>query len=266
MRVVRIALSLVLIFPSLLPASPRFHRKTQQTSATSSSATTTLQQSLAALVPNLTLTDVRLTGSVRRIAGSDDETGSATLQALSSGAARSDLSLSSGTRSELQNPSATSGMPTGSWSGPDGAVHPMAFHNLLAEPAWFFPAFAVARRLSPGNVIADLGPETRDDQHVEHLSVSQNPPTKSPGPVSFQHLTQLDFFLDSATFLFNIHPDDNSLIDIPLEIRFSDYRSVNGVQVPFHIQKFLNNGLVLDFQVQNATINSGLSASEFAIQ
>ena len=77
--------------------------------------------------------------------------------------------------------------------------------------------------------------------------------------------------LDSTTFLpdaitFNIHPDNNALLDIPVEIDFSDYRPVSGTQVPFRIQKFLNNSLFLDFQVQNAAINSGLSASAFAIQ
>src|SRR6266568_4555624 len=237
MRVVRIALSLVLIFPSLLPASPRFHRKTQQTSATSSSATTTLQQSLAALAPNLALTDVTLTGLVRRIAGSDDQSGSAVFKALSSGAARADLSLSSGTRSELQNPSATSGMPTGSWSGPDRVAHPIVFQNLFAEPAWFFPAFAISRRLAAGYVATKVGIESIDGNDVDHISVCQSSslPT-SVGTPSVQHLTQVEFFLDPATLLplaisFNTHPDDNALLDIPVEIRFSDYKVVNGVQV-----------------------------------
>lgn len=81
----------------------------------------------------------------------------------------------------------------------------------------------------------------------------------------------MDFFLDPATLLplaisFNTHPDDNALRDIPVEIRFSDYRLVNGVQVPFHIQKFLNGSLSLDVQVQNVVINSGLSANEFTTQ
>jgi len=271
MRVVRIALSLVLIFPSLLPASPRFHRKTQQTStsATSSPATTMLQQSLAALVPNLTLTDVTLTGSVRRVVGSDDQSGAATLKALSSGSARADLSLSSGTLSEIYN-SSTSG-PVGAWSGSDGKLHAIPFHNLLSEPAWFFPTFAISRRLSATYVVTDIGPETRNGRQVEHISVSQNTPSQFPaGPPSFQHLTQLDFYLDSATFLpyaitYNIHPDDNALLDIPVEIDFSDYRPVSGAQIPFHIQKFLNNSLLLDLQVQNAAINSGLSVNTFSI-
>jgi hypothetical protein len=229
-----------------------------------------LQVALAALSPNIAISDVTLTGTVRRIAGSDDESGSATLKALSTGSARADFSLSSGPSSELQNVSAA--QPAGNWSGPDGVAHPIPFHNLLSEPAWFFPTFAIYRRLSAGYVVSDLGPETRNGRQVEHISVSQNPPYQFPAlPPSFQHLTQLDFFVDSVTFLpaaiaFTVHPDNNALVDIPIEIDFSDYRSVSGALIPFHIQKFLNNSLFLDFQVQNASINSGLSASEFAIQ
>src|SRR5258707_682765 len=76
-----------------------------------------LQKSLAALTGGQSITDVTLSGTARRIAGSDDESGSATLKALASGAGRMDLSLSSGQRSEVENFSATP--PAGSWSGPD---------------------------------------------------------------------------------------------------------------------------------------------------
>jgi hypothetical protein len=150
--------------------------------------------------------------------------------------------------------------------------HSIPFHNLLTEPAWFFPTFAIARRLAGSYLVTNIGPETRNGQQVEHISVSQPAPAKYPaGPPTFQHLTQIDFFIDLQTLMptavsFNIHPDDNALLDIPVEIDFSDYHSVSGVQIPFHVQKFLNNSLLLDFQVQNAAINSGLPASAFAIQ
>src|SRR6267378_1735124 len=109
----------------------------QQTAMSSPQAMQLLQQSLNTLAGGQTLSDVTLSGTVRRIAGSDDESGTAVLKALASGAGRSDLSLSSGHRSEVQNYSATTA--AGSWSGSDGASHSMAFHNLLTEPAWFFP-------------------------------------------------------------------------------------------------------------------------------
>src|SRR6266478_9523027 len=169
----------------------------QQTAGTSSQASLYLQRSYSQLAGNTSIADVSLTGSIRRIAGSDDESGSATLKALSSGAARWDLSLSSGTMSEIYTSASPS--PAGVWSGPDGKSHAIPSHNLLSEPAWFFPAFAISRRLSSGYVVIDIGPEVRNDRQVEHISVSQNPPYPFPdGGVSFQHLTQFDFFIDSA--------------------------------------------------------------------
>jgi hypothetical protein len=84
------------------------------------------------------------------------------------------------------------------------------------------------------------------------------------------HLSQMDFFLDATTFLpvattFNIHPDDDAGLDIPIEARFSDYRTVSGAQIPFHVQKFLNNGLILDLQFATAVLNTGLTASQFQV-
>ncbi len=230
---------------------------------------TLLQQSLNALSGGQTLTDVILSGTARRIAGSDDESGTGVLKALASGAGRTDLTLSSGQHTEVSDLSTT---PAGAWSGPDRVSHPMAFHNLVSEPAWFFPAFAIARRLSASEYVATyIGHETHNGQAVEHVSVSQTSPFPTPsGGIAFEHLTQVDFFLDTATYLpgaisFNIHPDNNALLDIPVEVRFSDYRLVNGAQVPFHVQKHLNNSLLLDFQANSATFNTGLTASSFSL-
>lgn len=243
----------------------------QQTATSSPQALLLLQQSLSALAGGQTLSDVTLSGTARRIAGSDDDSGTAVFKALASGAGRTDLSLSSGQRSEVCDLSAST--PAGTWSGPDRISHPVVFHNLLSEPAWFFPAFAIARRLSTtGYVATYVGRETRNGQAVEHISVAQTSSAQpSAGSTLSQHLTQVDFFLDSTSLLpsaisFNTHPDDNALLDIPVEVQFSDYRAVNGTQVPYHIQKFLNNSLLLDFQVQTVTLNSGLTSSAFSAQ
>jgi hypothetical protein len=243
----------------------------QQLSPSAPNPSVLLQRSLAALVGSQTITDITLSGTARRIAGSDDDTGTATFTALAAGAGRTDLSLSSGQRGEVSNLSSTT--PAGAWSGPDRISHPIAYHNLLTEPAWFFPAFAIARRLSSSGYVATyVGHETHNGQAVEHVTVSQTPPAQiTSGAPLIQHLTEVDFFLDSSTFLpaaiaFTIHPDNDALIDIPVEIRFSDYRAVNGAQVPYHVQKLLNNSLILDFQAQTVTFNTGLAASTFSAQ
>jgi hypothetical protein len=265
MRVARLIFSLSIVFFLSLSLAA------QQTATTSPQALLFLQRSISALGGVQTLSDVTLSGTARRIAGSDDESGTAVFKALASGAGRTDFSLSSGQRSEVSDLSAAT--PAGTWSGPDRISHPIAFHNLLSEPAWFFPAFAIARRLSgSGYVTTYVGHETHNGQAVEHVSVTQTSSSRSvSGALLLQRLSQIDFFLDSTTLLpsaiaLNIHPDDNALLDIPTEIRFSDYRTVSGATVPFHIQKYLNNGLVLDFQAGSITLNSGLLASQFTVQ
>jgi len=90
----------------------------------------------------------------------------------------------------------------------------------------------------------------------------------SEAAATFQRLSQMDLFLDPSTHLpvalaFNIHPDNNLLLDIPVEIRLSDYRAVNGVKVPFHIERYINGTLQLEITVANVVLNPGLSVSDF---
>src|SRR6266576_6129972 len=164
----------------------------QQTASSSTQASQLMQQSLAALQGNTSISDITLTGTARRIAGSGDETGTGVFKAMVSGAGRMDLSLSSGQLGEVQN--LTSTTPAGTWSGPDRISHPIAYHNLLTEPAWFFPAFAVAHRLSSSGYVATyVAHETHSGQGVEHISVSKTPPAQiTSGASLVQHLTEVN--------------------------------------------------------------------------
>src|SRR6185437_14972959 len=134
MRMARPALLLLTLF--LVPPA----LNAQQVSAPAPrdpQSLTLLQRSLSALVGTSTLKDVTLSGNARRIAGSDDESGTATLKATAIGQARIDLSLSDGQRSEVADTSQA--VPSGSWCGPDGTWHKAAEHNLFSEPTWFYP-------------------------------------------------------------------------------------------------------------------------------
>ena len=85
-----------------------------------------------------------------------------------------------------------------------------------------------------------------------------------------QGLSAVDLYLDPKSMLplalaFNTHPDNDFLVNIPVEIRFGDYRNASGVLVPFHIQKFLQGTLTLDLTVANAAVNSGVPPTMFSI-
>jgi hypothetical protein len=240
----------------------------------SSQAVAILQRSLGLLAGRTVISDVTLTGTARRVAGSDDETGSAILKALATGEARMDLGFSSGQNSEVwKNSGNLQGVQAGQWSGPDGKTHAMALHNLLTDSSWFFPAMTLNKYLSiPGYAISLIGEESLNGVAVEHISVSLLA-TAYPADISaaFQRLSRTEMYLDSASglpaaFAFNIHPDKDAILDIPVEIRFSDYRAVNGAQVPFRVEKYLNNSLILDLQFDAVTLNTGVSVSNFQIQ
>jgi len=87
---------------------------------------------------------------------------------------------------------------------------------------------------------------------------------------TLQAASQFDLYLDPATSLptemaFQTHPDNRVSQNIPVRIRYSDYRVVNGVQIPFHVQKFLNNSLYLELQFEAASFNTGLAANTFVV-
>lgn len=230
-----------------------------------------LSKSLAAMTAGQSISDVTLQGTARRIAGSDDESGTAVFKALATGEVRMDFNFPSGPRSEVHSTLANG--PAGVWSGPDAVKHPIAWHNLWPDSCWFFPAFTLAAVSNWQSYSLSLvGQETWNGQSVVRLAVSRIISTRSAKSFALiQRLSQIDIFLDSASLLpvafsFNVHPDDDAGLDIPVDIRFSDYRLVNGAQFPFRVQKHLNNGLVLDLQFQTLALNTGLSPTSFSLQ
>src|SRR5882757_3232267 len=76
-------------------------------------AVTFAAQSVSALTGGSAIADVTLTGSAARIAGSDQQTGTATLMAKGFAESRLDLALSGGNRSEIRNGNANNNL--GNW-------------------------------------------------------------------------------------------------------------------------------------------------------
>jgi hypothetical protein len=243
----------------------------QQSTSANVQASQWVHQSSAALNPTgAPIRDVTLTGSAHRIAGSDQETGTVVLKALATGEARADFSYPSGPRSEVYGNSDKG--PVGGWSGPDGTLKPIPLYNALVDSAWFSPALLLSKAGgSPDTVASTVANETRNGLAVEHIAISKQFP-RAPSQVSalMQRDSQTQVYVDLSSSLpvavsFNMHPDNDDSRNIPIEIQFSDYRVVNGVQIPFHIQKYMNNSLILDLQIQKVDLNTGLNSSAFSV-
>lgn len=253
----------------VLTFSPKLAGQTIPTpSASDPQAVALAGKALIALTGSVQVSDVTLTGTATRTAGSDIETGTITLKALGATNSRMDLSTASGTRSEIRTNA--SGFPQGIWMGPDGTTHGMAGHNRLTDAVWFFPAFSILNEAGSANVLATyVGQETRNGSSVQHIRLTQ--PTSATGDPTglLALLSTEDVYLDAnsllpVAILFNTHPDNNAGQNIPVEIDFSNYQPTGGAQVPLTIQELLNNSPLLNITIQTVTLNSGLTLSQFA--
>ena len=228
-----------------------FTARSQQTAIQNPQAVALATQALAALSARTPVSDITLTGTATRTAGSDAETGSITLQALGNSNSRFDFVSTAGTSSEIRN--ASGGAPQGSWITPDGVSHAMATHNTFTDAAWFAPELTVLSQLSnPNLMVSYVGQETRAGAAVQHLHFAIQSASTDPTGL-FQGLSAEDVYLDVSTYLpvaliFNTHPDNDAGTNISVEIDYSNYQPVNGVQIPFHVQKSLNGALFLDVE------------------
>jgi hypothetical protein len=223
-------------------------------------------KSIAAMTGGSAIADVTLSGNVTRIAGSDQQTGTATLTAKGFAESRLDLALSGGSRSEARNASA--GPNVGNWLGPDGVIHAVASQNCFTDTSWFYPALGslAAAATNPNVVLAYLGQVNQQQASYQHIQAY----TYNSILPSAQAQSTTDFYLDSQTLLpsivmFNEHPDNESTVNIAVQVMFSDYRNVSGAMIPFHIQRYVNDSLVLDIQLTSASVNTGISDSNFSL-
>ena len=241
----------------------------QISSASDPQALALAVKSVMAMTRGSVIRDVKITASVTWIAGSDREIGTGTFLAKGANESRVDLDLDSGDRTEIR--SSSEGAPTGKWKRGQGKVASVAQHNCWTDAVWFFPALSSLTQTTNSNFTFQyFGQEQRDGLAVLHLRIAQHLVGDTAG-LNLSRLTVMDFYLDPSSLLplavaYNLHPDDNFNRDIPAEIRFTDYRLVDGVQVPFHIQRLLNGGLLMDAIVSEVNANSGLNDTQFTLQ
>lgn len=217
--------------------------------------------SLAALTGGVALSDVTLSGSVTWN-GSDK--GTVTLKALGAGESRIDLALESGVRTEIRD--IQTGTPIGQWTTPK-ASGSFAFHNCQTDAVWFFPALG-SLNATANTVFSYVGQETRDGIAIQHIrSYALTDPVIKSGSIP---LSMMDIYLDATTLLpvaiaFEAHPDNDEIASMQVEIRFSNYQTINEASVPMHLQRYQQGVLLVDLVLTNASFNSGMSLSTFAI-
>lgn len=245
---------------------------TQQTSQTiDQTALTLASQAISQLTGGSTISDVTLNGTAVQIVAGQQLTGTAVLKAKGTRESRLDLNFGTLKRTEVR--ADVNGIGEGAWADSDQVLHSVPEHNCWTDAGWFFPALGSVSLVNQTNAaFGYIGQETHAGVLVHHLRISQAISSNSTATTAaLQNLTTVDLYLDVTSLLptalaFAVHPDDDVSRDLPVEIHFDNYQSVNGAQIPFHVQKFLNGTLQSDLTITTAIVNSGLPDSTFSLQ
>lgn len=232
---------------------------------------TTMQESLTALNGNA-VNDISLTGSiVAKTTSANPESGSVLLVATSSGKSMTTITVPSGIYTDSRDYSGTT--HTGTTTGPSGTQTLTVDDLMTPSPAWFSPHLLIASILSSQKYgSAFIGVENKGGATVNHLAIWSEPNGISRiSSVAFQNTTQEDLYLDSTSSLpvslvIKLRTSYqntsikywNKTVLVPEEVQFSNYQSVQGVLIPFHIQVFIGKTLADDIQLSSAKVNSGV--------
>ena len=249
----------LLVAPALLlGATP-----STTTTATGTNATTLLNQLSTAFSGGNVVHQVQLTGSASWHVGSLNDTGSATLSAATTGSSQLQLSLSSsGTRIEAESGQGTNLACT--WAGDDGVAHAIDPGNCWQPMIWILPPLSLQPSLLPSYLGAvDLGSGTVgfSTATYRHLQGELVFPTLTGNLASdIMQRSTADLGLDPTSLLpavlaYSIRPDNGAPIPIAIEIHYSNYQPINGVQIPFTIQRYVNGSLQLEISVSSAQVN-----------
>jgi len=179
------------------------------------------------------------------------------------------------TRVELQMPSGTNLRIVNHGQGaiirPDGRVKALDSNNTFHEHVNYVPLLSVLADCSGGNVnviyqgTADVQGQAEDIVEIDFI------PDLSPGggPI-FASKSRTLFFINQSTKLVDKTQHDtffegNLATTFSEEIYYADYRSVNGMLVPFHQILFIDGKLDTDLRLTSVNFNVGLSDSDFVI-
>lgn len=178
----------------------------QQTTSTSTlDATASLGQSLLALTGGQTISDVVLTGTVIRTAGSAVETVPIKFEAKGFSESKVEFTSSAFVASEVFGLSG--GIPACQWADAKGVVHQTPTHNCMV-PVWFFPELSPLGTVGNTNTaVALVGSETYNGAAVDHYRITQTFGQPKPvGSALFLGDTiKSDLYCDQSTHLPALH-------------------------------------------------------------
>ncbi|HEU5340214.1 hypothetical protein [Edaphobacter sp.] len=222
---------------------------------------TTAVQQMRSAFSSSPVTRVTLSGDANWYAGSLKDSGTVTLTAASDGSAQMQLNLgTTGERIESQL-AIGPGMKC-QWSGPDGKVHQQDYFVCLKPLTWFMPSLGLQSASMPTSItFADLGTESTPEGSFRHVRAqfASAAFTGDANTVGQLTATVMDIDLDPASSLpvrlrYSVRPDSGADVKIPIVVKFSDYRNINGTEIPYRIERYVNGTLQLQITLQSSHI------------
>ena len=225
-----------------------------------SNAGAALAQLDQAMFGTLPLQKIVLSGQVAWTVGTSQDAGQVTLTADVTGNVITDYVLEKG--GEYKDVVQAGPLSACTLSLPGKAVQTANGLSCWRPTAWFYPALSLQpASLLSGVGVVDLGNGTVGSGTYRHLQ-SQLVLSALDSTLTTRMMTDstTDIGLDPSSFLptvlrYSVHPDNGSGTLIPIEVRFGNYQKVNGIQVPFLIDKYVNGSLQASITVTSTQIN-----------
>ncbi len=171
-------------------------------------------------------------------------------------------------------------MPTGvhSWvashgkafeKAEDGTVSQVLGLSFISPSSLFFPYIQLVQALKDKSFSIEFkGLTTVDGNSTYDIRVRRGFALPD-GTAQTTEIGALDVFIDATSSQIimtreEVRPPRNSAEGPPHEMRFSDYRSINNVLVPFLVSETVGGQSTWQVQLSDLSFNSGLTDSNFA--
>lgn len=222
-----------------------------------------LQQSMRAMGGQLPA-DMTATGTVVLAEGPDPQSG--TVRILAKGYDRmvEEITVADGTRRTVYSGGLAS-------RGDNTETKVTSLESAVSSRTPFIPLLFFGTVLSEADSAWEVvGEEDLEGTAALHLRVSKTF-AANPKLVVLAELSTRDIWLHKGTGLplkiaYEQREGRAAVPRILVEIRFSDYRNVTGILIPFQITKSMNGTEWLTIRFDRVAINTGLTDASFAIR
>lgn len=245
-------------------ASPRLNSQEIPTTVQRDpQAVAVLQQAISTMAPTPP-TDSRATGTVTVVEGSTTQQGTIEILTLGTTQTSETLGLPDAQRSIVY----ANGVSRDSYGAQSSNP---AMQLVLSDQSADFPLpFFSSALANPDESITYIGPETLAGRSVQHIQV-WNSFASRPHLRTLTSFSLKDVWIDTTPHLptkiaYLRRASGGLAPGIPMEVLFSNYNSVSGVQYPLQIQKSRNGTPWQTITIQSVTFNTGLSTAQFQVE